>query len=132
MCNVLISIKPVYLRLILQGKKKVELRKRFPKEVHRVFLYETAPIKQVRYFFVPTTVEFAAPNTLWPKVRDICGLSHEEYNKYFSSVAIGIFFDKVKRIKPVTLDQIPAAVPQNFIYLDNNQVNTILNHSLET
>lgn len=51
--NIFLSIKPKWARLIYEGKKTIEWRKSFPKapKIDKVFLYETAPVKQITGFF---------------------------------------------------------------------------------
>jgi predicted transcriptional regulator len=51
--NIILSIKPKWARLIYEGKKTIEWRKSFPKatKIDKVFLYETAPVKQITGFF---------------------------------------------------------------------------------
>jgi len=47
MNEVILAIKPKYARTILDGTKTVELRKRFPQGIERIFLYATAPEKSI-------------------------------------------------------------------------------------
>lgn len=51
--NVILSIKPKWAELIYSGKKTIEWRKSFPKakNIDKVLLYETAPVKAITGFF---------------------------------------------------------------------------------
>lgn len=51
--NIILSIHPKWAKLIYDGKKTIEWRKSFPKaqKINKVFLYETAPVKQITGFF---------------------------------------------------------------------------------
>jgi predicted transcriptional regulator len=48
--NVLLSIKPKYVKAILNGTKKYELRKsafRCKEDIERVYIYATSPVKKI-------------------------------------------------------------------------------------
>ncbi len=55
--NVIFSIKPKYVERILSGEKKYEFRKRiWKKQVDRVFIYASSPVKKIVASFVPIGV----------------------------------------------------------------------------
>ena len=51
MTSIILSIKPKYADLILEGKKTIEIRKTYPRNLtqstDKIHLYATAPIKKV-------------------------------------------------------------------------------------
>ncbi|MBR7064037.1 MAG: hypothetical protein IKI31_02660 [Treponema sp.] len=51
--NIILSIKPKWAELIYSGKKTIEWRKCVPRfrNIEKVFLYETAPVKKITGFF---------------------------------------------------------------------------------
>ena len=52
--NVILSIKPKYCEKIINGKKKVEFRRKIFKNENKidlVFMYSTSPVKKIVGFF---------------------------------------------------------------------------------
>lgn len=125
--HILISVKPQFSRLIANGDKTVELRKRIPDNLSgkRVYIYSTCPEAQVIGFFEADTVESLPIDMLWEKVKTISGMNHDDFFSYYEGKSKGyaIFFKKfVKLKKPVTLEAIrkqhPGFVPpQSFRYI---------------
>lgn len=133
--NVLLSVKPQFVQMMVDGTKKVELRKSFPhNKIEKVFLYESMPSQIIRYYFIPTEIVRIPKNALWNKVKDICGLSREEFTRYFAGkdVAIGIFFDEVKKIKNTSLIDIRMSAPQNYAFLEKKAMQVINNRYIDT
>lgn len=66
----LLSIKPEYVKKILQGAKKFEYRKRLAKEdVSVIYIYSTAPSMKVVASVQVLSRLSASPTALWEKTK---------------------------------------------------------------
>lgn len=117
--NALLSIQPRYAAMILDGTKQWEFRKSIfssGNSIDKVYIYATAPIKQVIGEFKVDVIINDTPTNLWQRTHKENGLSEEEFYDYFKGTdrgyAIGIK-DVVKYDTPITL---PFHAPQNFRY----------------
>ena len=80
MSNILLSIKPKYAELILNGKKTIELRKTQPKEdVEWVYLYATAPVKKIVGRI--KILDFMSGKNFSITLKGIC-ITETEFNNY--------------------------------------------------
>jgi len=97
--NVLLSMKPQYVEKVLSGEKKYEFRKRiWKKNVDRVFIYATSPVKRIVASFVPGEIVEGAPEDLWNRFGEFSGISWKEFSDYFKGGEKG-FTIKVKELK---------------------------------
>ncbi len=124
--NVLLSIKPEYVEKILSGEKRYEFRKRiWKKEVDRVFIYSTSPVKRIVASFKPGTIIEGSPDELWKRYGRASGVSEREFNDYFRNIASG---HAIEIIDPTRLKEIANlskiskdfAAPQSFYYFHEN------------
>lgn len=124
--DVLLSIKPKYVKSILEGEKRYEFRKAIFKNrsVDRVFIYSSAPVQRIVALFEISTILEDHPDDLWDKVHDYAGIDDTEFFSYFAGrsrgYAIGINnlqeFDEPINPK----ERIPGFVPpQSYCYLDD-------------
>lgn len=118
----LLSIKPVYVREILAGRKKVEFRKRsFKRAVTHVVIYATAPVQRVVGWFRTRHFEQMSPAALWKKFSSVGGISQAAFDDYFGSASAGvaIHVSKPQRLlRPIPLSKIHASTPpQSYSYL---------------
>jgi len=61
--NVLLSIKPKYVDLILNGEKKYEFRRKiFRNETNKVYVYCTSPVKKIVAYFTILHVNITFSN----------------------------------------------------------------------
>ncbi len=135
MQDIVLAIKPEYASLIFEGKKKVEIRKKLPKEISlhhdgwiplkasdmMIYLYESSPVGKVTGFINVDGVFRADAYQLWGEIGSRTGILWEDFVKY---LGIGSSMDKkifalrisivVKFDKPLKLTCRP---PQNFMYL---------------
>ena len=130
----LISVKPKFSQLILNRKKKVELRKRFPsKYVNHALIYESAPTKEV-------TGAFRIRKLYMRKVHRSESLSKpasitlKQFNHYYLGVKNGtiIEIDQVfKFSRGITLPERRSFLginpPQGYVYLPTQRVLRMLN-----
>ncbi len=120
--NVILSIKPKYAFAILEGVKTVEFRKSvFGKDVNKVYIYASSPVKQIVGFFTIKEIISDSPELLWIQYKDNGSISKEDYFKYFGEKKIGfsILIDKVvvykKHINPNSIKR-NFYPPQSFLY----------------
>ena len=103
-----LSIRENHARGILEGRKKVELR-RVRSKLEKgdiVLIYTPRPVMALVGGFVVKEVIVAQPGQLWRQVGSLSGLTKHQFTHYYAgaSVAFGICFDKAWRLdKPVAL-----------------------------
>ena len=124
--NALISVKPKYVKEILDGKKKYEYRKRIFKEnIDKVYIYSSSPQQRIVGYFEFCGYLSSIPRDIWEKTKDFSGISKEEYDKYFrnSNIAYAIIIKKFKifdnAINPKEYFS-KFNPPQSYIYLEGD------------
>lgn len=122
--NVILSIKPIYANAIINGVKKVEFRKLpFKREVHKVYIYSSAPEQRILGYFTVDNIVADSPLVLWKRFNKVGVIQREAFFEYFSNKSIGysIQIKTVKRFKKVIdpkdvfKDFVP---PQSYMYCD--------------
>jgi predicted transcriptional regulator len=104
---VVISIKPNYASLIVDGTKQVEFRRRFPRAftAGRAIFYISSPTRAIAMVARITAVRRATPKELWREFSEIGGTNRSDFNAYFTGAATGV---------ALILDQIrplPVSIP---------------------
>ncbi len=132
----ILSIHPEYARMIFEGTKKVELRKIYPRQVESgdyVFVYVTSPVQKIIGYFEIEKIIAKEPENLWQLIKDIAGVSYEQYSEYFErvSTAYAIYVKNVQRIMPLDLTTIKKILPefrppQGYLYLSGEETKTIV------
>ena len=126
---VLISIFPLYSSQIFEGSKKIEFRKRiFSKDIKKIVVYSTSPVGKIEGVWDYDGVEESTPTALWKKYSKVGGIKKEKYDAYFSnsSIAYGIKVKNPIRFNnPFTISEISKNPPQSYIYLTEEEFNTI-------
>lgn len=124
--NVILSIKPCFCKLIFEGVKRYEYRKRVFKrnDIDKVYVYASKPICKVIGYFTIDEVIKDTPSNIWLNTHKEGGITKEYFDAYFNgcdiahAIKIG---ELVKLDKPINpkevLDNFIA--PQNFMYLEN-------------
>lgn len=125
MCDImdaLLSIRPFYVKEILQGTKKYEYRKGIPKnKVNRYYIYESSPVQRIVGCFTCQDVLCDAPMNIWTQTCKHGGISYLDYQKYFRkrNVAYALRIDTVSLfstpVNPWKYDGF--CPPQSFTYL---------------
>jgi type I restriction enzyme, S subunit len=126
--DVLLSIKPEYVMQIRMRRKKYEFRKKCfsDKNVNRVYIYETSPVKKVVGFFTVEDIIEDTPQNLWAMSDGYAGINYEDYMTYFGRNITG-FAIKIGKLdffnEPMELsDLLPNGIPpQSFRYLNSIQ-----------
>jgi predicted transcriptional regulator len=115
--DVVISIKPKYVRQILTGAKTYEYRKTVPKQkFNRIYIYESAPIKKIVAWFTVKKIMKAIPADLWKSTFEQSGLEKAEFDNYFrdKEYAYALQIDEMHILeKPVNAEETvtPVLVP---------------------
>ena len=124
---ILMSVKPEFARIILDGRKTVELRRVAPRAAPGtiVALYASSPERAVIGMFVLGGVETSSVSKLWESVGKKSGLSRRAFREYFigASKAHALTVRQPNRFKtPISLRHIRFGFPgfrppQSFRYL---------------
>ena len=126
---ILLSIKPKYADLIVEGSKRVELRRSIPaRRIGTIAIYSSSPVQSiVALVDVKETIE-APPNKLWTIAKENGGgLTRAELLAYFESKSLGfaLMLENVRVFeKPVNPNKIlkPFSPPQSFKYLTTKEL----------
>lgn len=123
MNKILLSIKPKYVKRILEGSKKVEYRKVIPKckDITHIIIYASAPIRRVVAEVSISDILSDKPSILWEKTFSIGGISNDEYCAYFINrqVAHAFVIEDINIFTPYRKlsDYGIKNPPQNFVYI---------------
>ncbi len=105
--TLLMSLKPEFAELILQGRKTVELRRKFSKKYEgaTIVFYITQPVQQFMFTATITQVDHSQKKYLWSMYKQECGITQAGFEHYFSGADYGyaILLSNVKLI-PNQLD----------------------------
>jgi predicted transcriptional regulator len=119
----LLSIKPKYAKVILEGKKRYEFRKSKPKEgVNRIIFYASAPQKQVVGEATIDEILENTPKEIWEIAKTAAGITRKFYFSYYAGKDRAIAY----KLKDVVTYETPKELsdygirqaPQSFVYLD--------------
>lgn len=128
----LLSIKPIFSRLILEEKKTIELRKRMPKEeIKYAIIYETSPTKKITGFFEIKRMYRESVERLLElskKAHVSRKFIKRYYDGYENGTAIEIeeVFELDNHISIDKLKRHNIAIPQDYRYLEKNIVNELI------
>ena len=109
--HILISLEPRHATNILEGVKRVELRRRTlnVKPGTTVWFYAKAPVASViGRARIEKTLQ-ASPKTLWRKFSDVVGITREEFFSYFEGSATGaalVLTDAARLNRQVSLEEL--------------------------
>ncbi len=122
MSKILLSVKPEYAKLILDGSKKYEFRKRLAQEaIDSIIIYSTSPQMAVVGEVEVIQSITMSPSTLWEFTKKEAGISRAKYRRYFKDCKKAFAY----KLGDVTLYECPKALkdfgilkaPQSFVYL---------------
>lgn len=121
---ILLSVKPKYASLIVDGSKLVELRRAVPAQaVGTIAIYSSSPVQAIVALADVGEIIEASPSKLWTIAKDNGGgLTRTELITYFASKKTGfaIMLHNVRVYgKPVRPEKIfkSFSAPQSFRYL---------------
>lgn len=89
--NILLSIKPEFVKDIFEGEKLFEYRRSIFKraDISKVVVYATMPIgKIVGEFRIERIIE-DSPQEIWRKTSKVSGLSKKRFDKYYEGKKTG-------------------------------------------
>ena len=119
----LLSIKPQYAKVILEGKKQYEFRKSKPKNgVNRIIFYASSPQKQVVGEAAIDKILEGTPKEIWEIAKATAGITKKFYLSYYAGKDKAIAY----KLKDVEIYETPKALsdygihqaPQSFMYID--------------
>lgn len=117
----IIPIYHDYAELIYSGLKKVEYRKKAPRENISIFiLYETSPISAITGFFISNRYIKMSPNELWKTTKLFSGIDKKFYFNYFKNkeFAYGIYIIKSEKFNTnISLQTLGINTPQTVVYI---------------
>lgn len=122
----LISIHNNYARLILSGKKSVELRRRFDRKAagSRMLIYATSPAAAVIGHVQIECVQCLSPQVIWQLHGAASAISKEDFDSYFSGVEKGcavLLSNPSVYASPIPLQTLRSkhglTAPQSYIFL---------------
>lgn len=122
MSKILISIKPKYVKKILNGTKRYEFRTKAAKEdVSSMIIYSTSPTMKVVAEAQILDVLEMNPNELWTETKKYGGIKKKDFDNYFKNRKVGYAY-KLGEIKvfnePQTLNDYGLSfAPQSFVYI---------------
>ena len=127
--TILLSVKPRFSKLIVGGKKRVEIRRTWPSvPVSFVLIYESAPTKRIVAIAHVSKVESKAPRPLWEHAKSLgTGLSRAEFLKYLAGKKMG-FAATLEKVNVFERPAAPARIfksftaPQSFRYLTQLEI----------
>ena len=122
--RVLMSIKPKYVKSILDGTKKFEFRKKIFKrtDIDEIIIYSSSPEKKIVGVFKIGRILEDTPENLWDLCKDNSGISKEDFFKYFKNYFRGYAIEiknlKIfsKKINPYEMIQ-GFRPPQSYCYI---------------
>jgi len=123
--DVLLSIKPKYVKSIIAGEKRYEFRKTIFKnrETNRIYIYSSSPVKKIVGTFEIGGILEDHPVNLWNNVKDFAGINDRDFFAYFEgkSRAFAIKIQNPQEFhNPIDpYEMMPGFVPpQSYCYMD--------------
>lgn len=105
--TLLMSLRPQFAEMVMQGRKTVEFRRRFSKKYEgaRIVFYITNPVKQFMFTAKVSKVEHRQKDRLWGDFQEQGGISRNIFDDYFEGTNYGyaIHLSEVQRV-PNQLD----------------------------
>lgn len=128
---ILFSLKPQFANLIMNGKKRVEFRRRFSKGIDGslAYFYISSPINAIMFSSILSKTHYSDVNDLWARFCSIGGISEKDFFTYFNGANYGyaIELDNVKilsekmSLESIRNRYIPSfRPPQSFYNLRND------------
>lgn len=129
--NVILSIRPKYVRAIELGTKLYEFRKvRFRKDIERVYIYATSPTQRIVGRFDVGKIIEGHPKSLWEALYQVAGMSEVDFFTYYRQSDMGLAIE----IKQVLFFQSPIdpkslsrdfSPPQSFRYVSGEAISHV-------
>ena len=108
--DVVMSVMPRFAEMFRQGKKDIEIRRRFPSfnQGTRIYFYEIAPAKCIRMEAKILSTEYLDTKEVWEKAAH--GMTKDEFDRYLEGcdICVGIKFTEWMNYSQ------PIQLPPNF------------------
>lgn len=123
--NVILSIKPQFVREIIAGRKKFEFRKKiFKQPVKKVYVYSSSPeCRLVGEFEIGKIVQ-GTPVSVWNQTNKQSGITRSFYDIYFLNKTIAYALE-IKTFRKYKTPVDPLSVindfspPQSYQYVED-------------
>jgi predicted transcriptional regulator/DNA-binding XRE family transcriptional regulator len=137
--DVVLSIKPQYSDKILDGKKTVELRRRFPVSAPGgtiAYIYSTSPVRAMVGVAEIKDVLKLPVSQIWTEFEDTALIEKRDFDKYFEGLEYGfaLLFEDVRTLRrPIPLAELREHFgfepPQSFLYAKRDLRKALENES---
>ncbi|HUU18174.1 MAG TPA: GNAT family N-acetyltransferase [Sedimentisphaerales bacterium] len=89
--TLLMSLKPEFAELILQGRKTIEFRRKFSKKYEgaMIVFYISRPLQQFMFTATIAQVDHNQKKCLWSDYEQECGISQTTFDQYFYGIDYG-------------------------------------------
>lgn len=124
--DVVLSIKPAFSERILDGRKTVELRRRFPVSAPNgtlAYIYSTSPVKAMVGTAAIRDVLKLPVEQIWTEFEATASIERDQFNAYFDGLEQGfaLVLDDAKAFsRPLPLSELREKFgfepPQSFLY----------------
>ncbi len=129
--HVLLSVKPQYAGLLVDGVKTVELRRRFPLDLPKgtkCLVYATSPVCSVIGEVRVASVEKLSISKLWKKNAMNACIGWQHFKEYFMGVEEGCAiytYAYLRYYQPIKLNKLGKSnltAPQSYRYLHKKEL----------
>lgn len=123
MSTMLLSIKPKYAAVILQGEKEYEFRKKRCRDgINKIVFYSSSPQKQVVGEAEIEEIIEGSPTRIWEIAKHAAGITRKAFYDYYrgrhNAVAYKltnvVVYEEPKELSDYGIEH----APQSYIYLD--------------
>lgn len=124
--DVVLSVRPLYSDKIFEGKKTVELRRRFPVSAQRgtvAYIYSTSPVRAMVGSAEIESVNKLPVDEIWDKFGARAQIAKPDFDRYFEGLADGfaLAISNARTFsRPINLaelrDRFGFEPPQSFLY----------------
>jgi len=120
--NIVISINPEHVKNIISGTKKYEYRTKAAKrDIDKIIIYETVPVKRIVADVQVIGVLKGKPDDLWERTKDKSGITKAFFDDYFKNrkTAYAYELGEVKVYdSPKNLEEFGLKrAPQSYVYV---------------
>lgn len=124
--DLILSIRPQYSEKIMEGKKTVELRRRFPQIVPCgtiAYIYSTSPVRALVGYAVISRINKLPLKNIWAQYSKSAFITKKDFDSYFAGLESG-FALEFSDVRPLPRalelaelrDRFGFEPPQSFLY----------------
>ncbi|MGE4232049.1 MAG: ASCH domain-containing protein [Bacteriovoracia bacterium] len=131
--EILLSVKPPFANLIVDGIKTIELRRKFPEDIRagtRCLIYSTSPVQKVIGECRIAEVRRLKLHELWNESATKAMISWAAFSEYFSGLEYGYAVTIYAHLRYDEAQDLPtiagatAKAPQSYRYLPAGHIST--------